>query len=71
MSRLTRDGTAESVSRDQIVRRERGQEKKYFLCSADQEQNWQPYLVDLSLATYDDHTYIHGTIIKICGLANG
>ena len=25
MSRLTRDGTAESVSRDQIVRRERGQ----------------------------------------------
>ena len=25
MSRLTRDGTAEPVSRDQIIRRERGQ----------------------------------------------
>ena len=30
MSRLTRDGTAEPVSRDQILRRERGQEKKTF-----------------------------------------
>ena len=27
MSRLTRDGTAEPVFRDQILRRERGQEK--------------------------------------------
>ena len=27
MSRLTRDGTAEPVSRDQILRRERGQGK--------------------------------------------
>ena len=30
MSRLTRDGTAELVSRDQILRRERGQAKYYF-----------------------------------------
>ena len=29
MSRLTRDGTAEPVSRDQILRHERGQVKYY------------------------------------------
>ena len=46
MSRLTRDGTAEPVSRDQILRRERGQWKVQFLCSADHEQDWQPYPVD-------------------------
>ena len=46
MSRLTRDGTAEPVSRDQIFRRERGQGKIHFPCSADHEQDWQPYPVD-------------------------
>ena len=30
MSRLTRDGTAEPVSRDQILRRERGQGNIHF-----------------------------------------
>ena len=30
MSRVTRDGTAETVSRDQIIRRERGQETSIF-----------------------------------------
>ena len=39
MSRLTRDGTAEPVSRDQILRRERGQENSHFPCSADLEQD--------------------------------
>ena len=34
MSRLTRDGTAEPVSRDQILRRERGQGTIHFPCSA-------------------------------------
>ena len=34
MSRLTRDGTAEPVSRDQIFRRERGQGNIHFPCSA-------------------------------------
>ena len=33
MSRLTRDGTAETVSRDQIVRRERGEGNIHFPCS--------------------------------------
>ena len=46
MSRLMRDGTAEPVSRDQILRRERGQGNIHFLCSADHEQDWQPYPVD-------------------------
>ena len=35
MSRLTRDGTAEPVSRDQFLRRLRGQGNVYFPCSAD------------------------------------
>ena len=39
MSRLTRDGTAEPVSRDQILRHERGQGNINFLCSADHEQD--------------------------------
>ena len=43
MSRLTRDGTAEPVSRDQFFRRERGQGNNNFPCSADHEQDWQPY----------------------------
>ena len=59
MSRLTRDGTAEPVSRDQILRRERGQGKKKKNCLADHEQDWQPYPVgpypDESSA---DYTYI-------------
>ena len=51
MSRLTRAGTAEPVSRDQILRRERGQGNAHFLCSADHEQDCQPHPADLSSAT--------------------
>ena len=46
MSRLTRDGTAEAVSRDQIIRRERGGQGNIhfpnipFPCSADHEQDY-------------------------------
>ena len=46
MSRLTRDGTAEPVSRGQILRREREQGNILSSCSADHEQDWQPYPVD-------------------------
>ena len=51
ISRLTRDGTAEPVTRarDQIIRRERRQRNIHFPCSADHEQDWQPYPVDPSL----------------------
>ena len=53
------DGTAEPVSRDQILRHARGQGNIHFPCSADHEQDWQPYPVDPYSAICDDHTYIH------------
>ena len=59
MSRLTRDGTVEPVSRDQILRHARGQGNIHLACSADHEQDWQPYPVDPYSAICDDHTYIH------------
>ena len=58
MSRLTRDGTAEPVSRDKILRHARGKGNINFPCSADHEQDWQPYPVDSYSAICDDHTYI-------------
>ena len=67
MSRLTRDGTAEPVSRDQILRHARGQGNINFPCSADHEQDWQPYPVDPYSAICDDHTYIH-TYIHVASL---
>ena len=63
MSRLKRDGTAEPVSRDQILRHARGQGNVHFPCSADHEQDWQPYPVDPYSAICDDHTYIHTYIL--------
>ena len=72
MSRLTRDGTAEPVSRDQILRHARGQGNIHFPCSADHEQDWQPYPVDPYSAICDDrtyiHTYIHTSKITSCCL---
>ena len=59
MSRLTRGGTAEPVSRDGILRHARGQGNINFPCSADHEQDWQPHPVDPYSAICDDHTYIH------------
>ena len=66
MSRLTRDGTAEPVSRDHILRHARGQGNINFPCSADHEQDWQPYPVDPYSAICDDHTYIHRQQRRIC-----
>ena len=60
MSRLTQDGTAaEPVLRYQtLMREQRGQGNMIFSCSADHEQNLQPYPVDLYPAVIcDDHTY--------------
>ena len=59
MIRLTRDGTTVPVSRDQILRHARGQGNIHFPCSADHEQDWQPYPVDPYSAICDDHTYIY------------
>ena len=57
MSRLTRDGTAESISRGQILRHKRGQGNIHF-SSADHEQDWQLYPVDPYSCYMCDHTYI-------------
>ena len=65
MTRLTRDGTAEPVSRDQILRHARGQGNIHFPSSADHEQDWQPYPVDPYSARYvmTIHKYIHTYIL--------
>ena len=59
VSRLTRDGTAEPASRDQILRRGRGQGNHHFPCSADHVQDGQPYPVDPYYCYMCDHTYVH------------
>ena len=69
MSRLTRDGMAEPVSRDQNLRHARGQGNVHFPCSADHEQDWQPYPVDPYSAICDDHTYIHTYIHTYCTIS--
>ena len=58
MNRLTRDGTAGPVSRDQILRRERGQGSIHFSYSADHEQDWQPCPVGPYCGICDDRKYI-------------
>ena len=72
MSRLaTWDGTAEHVSRDQILRRERGQGNINVPCSADHEQDWQPYPVDpysCYIICVTIHTYILHTVALIVEL---
>ena len=59
MGRLTRYATAEPVSRDQILGREREHGNIHFPCSADHEQGWQPYPVDPYSAICDEYTYMH------------
>ena len=60
MSRLTRDGAAEPVSRDHILRHVRGQGNTHFPRSADHEQDWQPYSADpySAIICDDDTSYI-------------
>ena len=70
MSRLTRDGTTEPVSRDQVLRQARRQGSINFPCSADHDQDWQRYPVDPYSAICDDHTYIHKYIPNRVGLRN-
>ena len=64
MSRLTRDGTAEPVSRYQTLRHERGQGNNNFPCSADHEQGWQPYPVDPYFCYMCNHTYIMPRVFR-------
>ena len=64
MSRLTRDGTADPVSRDQILRHVREQGNIYFPCSADDKLDWQPYPVDPYSAICDDHISLSITYLR-------
>ena len=67
MSKLTRDGTAEPVSRDQILRRERGQRIIHFACSAaDHEQDWQPCPVVRAIHTNTvPHTHTAVVVVVV------
>ena len=66
MSELTRDGMVEPVSRDQILRLERGRTgKNKFPCSADHEteRDWQPcqfmpYLLLIPVFRSDGYTFL-------------
>ena len=78
MSRLTRDWTTQPVSRDQILRRERGQGNINFPCSADHEKDWQLYPVDPYSCYMCDHTLTtliamwvhrnHSTVVGVLSL---
>ena len=61
MSKLTRDETAQPVSRDEILKYERGQGNIHFPCSANHKQDWQRYTVDALLLLYVMiiHTFIN------------
>ena len=63
MGRLARGGTAEPVSRVQILRHERGQGNIHFPCSADHEQDWQAYPVNTYSAICDYQTYLRPLLL--------
>ena len=71
MSRLTRDGLVEPVSRDQTLRRERGQGNIHFACSADHERLGLAtlYPVDPYSCYMCDYTYIYIYYIHACAPA--
>ena len=57
---LTRDGTAESVPRDQILRHARGQGNIHFLCSADHSRIGNlTRLIHTKIYVMTIDTYIH------------
>ena len=54
---MARDGTAEPISPDQFLRRERARRDIHFPCSTDHgEDYWQPYTVDPYSAMSFAHT---------------
>ena len=48
-----------TVSRGKFSGANGNRENIHFPCSVDHEQDWQPYPVDPSLVTCNDHTYVH------------
>ena len=69
MTRLARNRTAKTVSRDQILKRERGQGNIHFPFSAGHEQELQPYLVDpySCYCICDDHTRYNSGVSSVLG----
>ena len=62
MSRLTRDGTAEPISRDQILRHARGQGNINFPVQLTTSRIGNlTRLIHILLSGCDDHPYIHTT----------
>ena len=66
MSRLTRDGTAEPVSRDQILRHARGQGNIIFPVQLTTSRIGNLTRLIHTLAICDDPTYIHHKVEKGC-----
>ena len=64
MSRITWDGTAEPISRYQVIRREQGQGNTNFPYSSDHEKDWQPYSVDPYSAVCDDHILYSNGLVR-------
>ena len=58
MSRVTRDGTSEPVSRDQILGHEREKEKLIFPVQLTTSRTGNLTWLILTLAICDDHTFI-------------
>ena len=63
-----RDCQSKPVSRNQILMRERRQGNVHFPCSADQEQDWQPYPADPYSCYVCDHTLSSGCTMQ-CSLS--
>ena len=69
MSRLTRDGTAEPVSRDQILRHARGQGDIHFPVQLTTSRIGNlTRLIHTLLYVMTIHTYIHTYIVSVFGL---
>ena len=67
MSRLTRDGTAEPVSRDQILRHARGQGNIVFSVQLTTSRIGNlTRLIHTLLFVMTIHTYIHSSLV-LCG----
>ena len=71
MSRLTRDGTAEPVSRDQILRHARGQGNIIFSVQLNTSRiDNLTRLIHTLLYVMTIHTYIHTYIIDVASIKN-
>ena len=63
------DGTAEPFSQDQILRREQGQGKNNFPCSADHEQDWQSHTRLIHSAMIAIHAYMWNSALPNADVA--